>query len=156
MYLYKTTTFPHQSLKSISKVAVLHRFYYNAVEGIEFGKKLDNISLRYKSNCSQLSCWFADRIILLVCSEVPYKYLKTTTTTKKKTLLGLYRTSLLLNNQGVPSWSFFVEVYEKLFITYIYRQIEEYIFYISNFFVCVCKVKILHLQSNETVVTNHL
>ena len=27
MYLYKTTTFPHQSLKSISKVAVLHRFY---------------------------------------------------------------------------------------------------------------------------------
>ena len=27
MYLYKTTTFPHQPLKSISKVAVLHRFY---------------------------------------------------------------------------------------------------------------------------------
>ena len=27
MYLYKTTTFPHQPLRSISKVAVLHRFY---------------------------------------------------------------------------------------------------------------------------------
>ena len=27
MYLYKTITFPHQPLKSISKVAVLHRFY---------------------------------------------------------------------------------------------------------------------------------
>ena len=27
MYLYKTTTFPHQPLKSISKVAVLYRFY---------------------------------------------------------------------------------------------------------------------------------
>ena len=27
MYLYKTTTFPHQPLKSISKVAVWHRFY---------------------------------------------------------------------------------------------------------------------------------
>ena len=27
MYLNKTTTFPHQPLKSISKVAVLHRFY---------------------------------------------------------------------------------------------------------------------------------
>ena len=27
MYLYKTTTFPHQPLRSISKVAVLHRFH---------------------------------------------------------------------------------------------------------------------------------
>ena len=27
MYLYKTTTFPHQSLRSISKVAVLYRLY---------------------------------------------------------------------------------------------------------------------------------
>ena len=27
MYLYKTTTFPHEPLRSISKVAVLHRFY---------------------------------------------------------------------------------------------------------------------------------
>ena len=27
MYLYKTTIFPHQPLRSISKVAVLHRFY---------------------------------------------------------------------------------------------------------------------------------
>ena len=27
MYLYKTTTFPHQPLRSVSKVAVLHRFY---------------------------------------------------------------------------------------------------------------------------------
>ena len=27
MYLYKTATFPHQPLRSISKVAVLHRFY---------------------------------------------------------------------------------------------------------------------------------
>ena len=27
MYLYKTTTFSHQPLRSISKVAVLHRFY---------------------------------------------------------------------------------------------------------------------------------
>ena len=27
MYLYKTTTFPQQPLRSISKVAVLHRFY---------------------------------------------------------------------------------------------------------------------------------
>ena len=27
MYLYKTTTFPHQLLRSISKLAVLHRFY---------------------------------------------------------------------------------------------------------------------------------
>ena len=27
MYLYKTTTFPHQPLRSISKVTVLHRFY---------------------------------------------------------------------------------------------------------------------------------
>ena len=27
MYLYKTTTFSHQQLRSISKVAVLHRFY---------------------------------------------------------------------------------------------------------------------------------
>ena len=27
MYLYKTTTFPHQPLRSISKVALLHRFY---------------------------------------------------------------------------------------------------------------------------------
>ena len=27
MYLYTTTTFPHQPLKSVSKVAVLHRFY---------------------------------------------------------------------------------------------------------------------------------
>ena len=30
MYLYKTTTFPHQPLRSISKVAVLHRFYCNS------------------------------------------------------------------------------------------------------------------------------
>ena len=29
MYFYKTTTFPHQPLRSISKVAVLHRFYCN-------------------------------------------------------------------------------------------------------------------------------
>ena len=29
MYLYKTTTFPHQPLRSISKVAVLHRFYWS-------------------------------------------------------------------------------------------------------------------------------
>ena len=27
MYLYKTTIFPHQPLRSISKVAVLHRFF---------------------------------------------------------------------------------------------------------------------------------
>ena len=27
MYLYKTTTFPHQPIRSISTVAVLHRFY---------------------------------------------------------------------------------------------------------------------------------
>ena len=27
MYLCKTTTFPHQPLRSVSKVAVLHRFY---------------------------------------------------------------------------------------------------------------------------------
>ena len=27
MYLYKTATFPHQPLMSISKVALLHRFY---------------------------------------------------------------------------------------------------------------------------------
>ena len=27
MYLYKTNSFPHQPLRSISKVAVLHRFY---------------------------------------------------------------------------------------------------------------------------------
>ena len=27
MYLYKTTIFPHQPIRSVSKVAVLHRFY---------------------------------------------------------------------------------------------------------------------------------
>ena len=27
MYLYKTVTFPHQPLKSVSKVALLHRFH---------------------------------------------------------------------------------------------------------------------------------
>ena len=29
MYLYKTTTFPHQPVRSVSKVAALHRFYCN-------------------------------------------------------------------------------------------------------------------------------
>ena len=44
MYLYKTTTFPHQPLRSISKVAVLHRFYCicrtascNAIAGDRIG-----------------------------------------------------------------------------------------------------------------------
>ena len=36
MYLYKTTTFPHQPLRSISKVAVLHRFYCSLNIQIEF------------------------------------------------------------------------------------------------------------------------
>ena len=27
MYLYKTVTFPHQPLKSVSEVALLHRFH---------------------------------------------------------------------------------------------------------------------------------
>ena len=31
IYLYKTTTFPHQPLRSVSKVAVLNRFYCNCI-----------------------------------------------------------------------------------------------------------------------------
>ena len=34
MYLYKTTTFPHQPLKSSSKVAVLHRRYYRPFQNV--------------------------------------------------------------------------------------------------------------------------
>ena len=41
MYLYKTIIFPHQPLRSISKVAVLHRFYcvFFNVWGIVFDLK---------------------------------------------------------------------------------------------------------------------
>ena len=48
MYLYKTITFPHQPLKSISKVAVLHRFYcihYN-------GPRQAKICLRTCAECT--------------------------------------------------------------------------------------------------------
>ena len=43
MYLYKTTIFPHQPLRSISKVAVLHRFDCNHTAGY---------SIYYKTACT--------------------------------------------------------------------------------------------------------
>ena len=42
MYLYKTTIFPHQPLRSISKVTVLHRFYCRFLLSL-------SLSLFYKS-----------------------------------------------------------------------------------------------------------
>ena len=49
MYLYKTTTFPHQPLKSISKVAVLHRFYCTCftLTTIQFDTLVDHFRKAY-------------------------------------------------------------------------------------------------------------
>ena len=46
MYLYKTTTFPHQPLRSVSKVSVLHRFFCitNGLNGLHYDEERGGVS----------------------------------------------------------------------------------------------------------------
>ena len=80
MYLYKTTTFQHQPLKSISKVAFLHRFYCTL--GIILNLKVcacyiyrcQNVGFASRAMCQIKSCILrnSSKQILHICMVRTY------------------------------------------------------------------------------------
>ena len=92
MYLYKTSTFPHQPLKSVSKVAFLHRFYctflpycFRSLSKISFLRILLSAHMCQLPSCnSLLTClillhstfcsYVLHCVILCFCSRVSHSF----------------------------------------------------------------------------------
>ena len=74
MYLYKTTTFPHQALRSVSKVAVLHRFYCTSYQS-DLPWRWINCHVRKKNFISLLADRkFAAILLLDTCMVIMQIY----------------------------------------------------------------------------------
>ena len=69
MYLYNTSTFPHQLLKSVSKVALLHRFQCCMFKSVDPDEMVQFESSGQDLYCLQMNLYWSTGLKVLKFSE---------------------------------------------------------------------------------------